>query len=569
MKFANVEKWDKKESLDGMLYFAQRLDEMLFHYTNHLYKVPVLNTRLLIQEYINTAELVKKGVINENHLKHILDEFVYSFESDPVIKTCLDEEFAKEILHKVKASTKENLEEIMLYLLLKLNDYNDWCKGMILEQMERPREKKKIENLLRCFVPGLIGEGYSHEYIYHYNRKIFFEQSVDSLDSLKLFLDRFDFNTRKYTVYVAIAKEASPFYEVLNTRVGAETAKYEEYADLRYDNETYDIIKLSVNELDANKAAQAAYDRLSLFFRYYNFLVESKEQWLSNLCKVANGSGEVSFVSLKQEGFNYSRRLALSDMTENVITLLIGNEETSFLTIDKAIEMHNMAISETNLSNGFLNLWSIFEILFVNEQTESKINEIEKKMVPILEKEYINNLIYELYKYIDENVSGKSIEEFRKKYNLTEKGWFHKLVILKENADKRQEFYKILSDYPVIRSRMSAYHEMLCKKESIVKDLDRFSQRIKWHLKRLYRTRNALIHSGENINNLKVLGEHLHSYVDGCLNTIISTLIIDDYLCTINNVITEIQFEKAIHSKLLEQKGDVEDDDIPKIFTVH
>lgn len=74
----------------------------------------------------------------------------------------------------------------------------------IKEIVPQEQEKKKIERALKCFVPELIGRGYSGEYIYHYVRKIFFERPVDSIEVLNVFLDRFDFKRKEYTVYVPI-----------------------------------------------------------------------------------------------------------------------------------------------------------------------------------------------------------------------------------------------------------------------------------------------------------------------------------------------------------------------------
>jgi len=49
VKLFTAFQWDNIDGrLDGLLYFSQRLDEMLFHYTVDLYKAPVLNTHLLL-----------------------------------------------------------------------------------------------------------------------------------------------------------------------------------------------------------------------------------------------------------------------------------------------------------------------------------------------------------------------------------------------------------------------------------------------------------------------------------------------------------------------------------------
>ena len=58
---------------DGVLYFSQRIDEMLNHSTLHIHKAPLLNTYLLAREYLITSKNVTDKVINETHLKFVYD----------------------------------------------------------------------------------------------------------------------------------------------------------------------------------------------------------------------------------------------------------------------------------------------------------------------------------------------------------------------------------------------------------------------------------------------------------------------------------------------------------------
>lgn len=48
MKYITQE-WDRQ--YDGILFFIQRLEEMLFHYSDDIVKAPVHNTATLIEEY--------------------------------------------------------------------------------------------------------------------------------------------------------------------------------------------------------------------------------------------------------------------------------------------------------------------------------------------------------------------------------------------------------------------------------------------------------------------------------------------------------------------------------------
>lgn len=105
MKFKINGQWSNDYEHDGMLFFAQKTEEMLFYYTSHLYKVPVYNSYFLMWEYLYTSGLVKKNVINEGHLKYILEEFIDTFENDIVIKDNMSDDKIKYIVQTLNSSS--------------------------------------------------------------------------------------------------------------------------------------------------------------------------------------------------------------------------------------------------------------------------------------------------------------------------------------------------------------------------------------------------------------------------------------------------------------------------------
>lgn len=128
MKFFTMNKSEDNKINDGILYFAQRIDEMLKHTTCHIYKTPVLNTYLLATEYLSTAELVSNGIINENHLTFVFDEFLESFKNDIIIKEYISTAEQTTFLEKLQSSSVSEKNKLMRYILHRLNKYNLWCK---------------------------------------------------------------------------------------------------------------------------------------------------------------------------------------------------------------------------------------------------------------------------------------------------------------------------------------------------------------------------------------------------------------------------------------------------------
>lgn len=573
MKYFSTKNWSVDFRHDGLLFFTQRIQEMLSHHTNHISKCPILNTHLLVYEYINTYKLVNQHIINETNLKFILEEFKSSFISDPIISINLSKEIQKEILNRLDTSSFSSCDKIMRYLEHLLLDYPSWCRDYIREIVPQEKEKKKINKALSCFIPELIGIGYSQVYIYHLNFKIFHEDPVSSIDALDTFLNHFDFSKKEFCVYIAIDKKAYKFKDILKDRLNISFVSSESKQSFRYDRKRYSLVQIFADALDEQSAAQIACDHLDTFFRYYKFFKDTDSIQYMNKCNVVDKNGVDSFVDLIPKGYNFPERREIDTdgrFSESIITQLLSNAPHSFFTINRILDIHNQALSESSLTNGFLNLWSILEILFVSEQDESKILEIENCMLPILQKNYLSHHFSSLLEDIRDNIPSKTIDDFLNNLpNKNEKNIVQlmQLFILPKYQSARDDLYRILSAYPVLRSRISHTVELFSKKEIIYKDVERFSQRFKWHLRRLYRTRNSIIHSGETPVHLKNLGEHLHDYVDECILQIIIPIVLKQGMQTIKNAIIDNQVLTKLALDLLKIKGSTSSDDINTIYT--
>lgn len=567
MKFFTMNKSEDNKINDGILYFAQRIDEMLKHTTCHLYKTPVLNTYLLATEYLSTAQLVSKDIINENHLTFVFKEFLESFKNDIIIKEYISTAERTAFLEKLQSSNALEKNKLMHYILHRLNKYNLWCKKYIEKIVPQEKEKKKIELALKAYVPGLIAQGYSLDYIYYYNKTTFNQSDKTDVEMFAEFINRFDFNERKYDVYVALHKSANSFKEVLEDRLDVIfDFDFSEAKEFKYYEKKYILAKLEIKALDQRNAANIAYELLDFFYKFHRFMNNDRKRWYLNKCMVKQEMGDFAFVYLKDERYSFQENNTEKDngkLSASIITALLHNAHCSFEQIEKVIMLHNTAIENTDLSNGFLNLWSILEVLFVTDNDCSKINEIEKKLIPILQKEYIVMIFKELDENLRENLTADqyseildSIEGSDNKYKIAA------LVVLNEYDELRKKLNTYLSSFPILRSRIANINSICHRRCDMKDDLDRFTRRVTWHLIRLYRTRNSIIHSGEIADNLKLLGEHLHSYVDVCILEIIVSLIFEKHLCTIDNVLINDIFQMESIIKEMSNKEPFKKDDL-------
>ena len=487
MKYFTMNKSDDKQVNDGILYFAQRIDEMLKHSTYHIYKVPVLNTYLLVEEYLLTTNLASHGVIDKSHLNHIFEEFLESFNSDVIISEYISTYDRVALIQKLQSSSEFDKNKTMHYIFHLLSQYDYWCKEYLTNIVPHEKEKKKIEKALRCYIPGLIGRGYSPDYIFYHNKTVFNQPNKKDTVLLNEFLDRFDFQKRKYSVYVALHKNVRNFQAILSQNLGVIfDFDISEAKGFKYSEKKYIVVKLEIEALDERQAANIAYDELNIFYKFYRFMNDDRNRWFYNKCMVKCSNEGYAFVDLKVQRYNFPEnedRENTSKLSELMITALLFNAEQSFSIIDKVISLHNAALENTDLSNGFLNLWSILEVLFVSDKDRTKINEIERKIIPLLQKEYIIMLFKDLDTNLKDNLP---IEQYNEIMNSIEgndnKYKMASLITLDKYDELRKKIYVYLTNYPILRSRIHQLSSLCTKRQNFLNEIERFTRRVTWHL---------------------------------------------------------------------------------------
>lgn len=70
-----------------------------------------------------------------------------------------------------------------------------------------------------------------------------------------------------------------------------------------------------------------------------------------------------------------------------------------------------------------------------------------------------------------------------------------------------------------------------------------------WHIQRIYRARNCIIHDGEDVQNIENLVENLHSYIDVLCSGIVQLLNNNNQ----NQTVMDAIYEMYIKEKLFEE----------------
>ena len=96
------------------------------------------------------------------------------------------------------------------------------------------------------------------------------------------------------------------------------------------------------------------------------------------------------------------------------------------------------------------------------------------------------------------------------------------LLSLNENVNYLNEIINSLDNYPLLIYRLELFsQQVFINSKTIYEYLQRHKKRIRWHIMRIYRNRNMIVHSGSYMPYLSIIIENLHFYVDVLFNTLI------------------------------------------------
>lgn len=532
---------------DGVLFFVQRLEEMLFHYSQDIVRAPVHSTQTLLEEYVHERHEVQAKRVREYQLIEISKELKESIISDRV----LIKRFGQEFIERVSEWSDTDRDDIITYLANKVGrlEYVEWCTALILEEVVDPKHKKEIEKVLRLWIASILWHGYSPEYVYSYLHKIFDNATSSPLNMLEEFLKHFDFEEHKYDVYFVFYKAVIPYKEQFTKRLKVTFIAEEQYFELYKKKKNQSIGYVSVNSLDECRAIETAAAQIDVFVRFYKVISNRKSSFIDTFGLVINlDTQQRSIRPTKSRGLRSIEWAKEFDVGEAIDFTVFGCMKKSSISrakIDKLISLHNTAIHQSDLRDGFINLWSVLEVVAIETADENKIEKVVEKIVPILQHEYISTVFEEVYFSLKDNILPASLQEFY--LQITE--FDHEidkikaLIFLDKYEELREElFAKVLLSYPVIRDKIMKLYEMRNDASQFASSVNKYGKRVRWHLYRLYRVRNAIVHSGETHRHMQVLGEHLHIYVDAVLSDILFKFACEESLFTISDVLIDVRF---------------------------
>lgn len=539
MKFRGLNYWVDPEGSEGLLFFAQLLEELLFDYSLDTYKPSAMNSSTLCLEAKKLIKDIEEELIDQSNLEHVLKELLFNLKKDEVAKSLLR---VKVESLAIKFENKDTpLHEIailldIVYSDIRLDKYKIHSEKLLLEAVANPKEKTRISALTRNYITTLINYGYSTRFLYPSARMYFYwnKKKIAGPESIKGFFEIVNGVRQKYTaifrvstLFNEIKESCKPFKAEVVSQLSETLAASASNKDfgLRV-NEAYLVVNeiTSMDVFTARDEAERIIDQICTL----SSLFHHKEiaSWQSNTLLINLDSKKERIVTatpnpmlMCADSKKESAAIKLNEFVNNFGL----KEKESFSRFNRAAELHALALrSSDSPENQLLNLWVALETIVPSKlgRTKAKVNNIIDSAIPFLSLTYIETLTERLARDFclwNRAVFMKSIEDID---GDNERQRLIKLLLLPEYKKNKDQLFIEIRQFYLLRNRAHYLSSVLSNARDIASLLETHSQRVGWQIRRIYRTRNLIVHAGQTPRYINILIKNIHDYLDIIINVI-------------------------------------------------
>ena len=536
MKFRALYKWRLTDSLDGLVFLAQRLDELLFDFTLDSYKPTALNACSLCEEALEVISMIERGHTDAATLEPVLQELDWSLRRDSVAKSLLDVDVEKYVLKHPE--TPLNDKKLRLEVLSRtidsdryLNECYDQLRAAVVA-----RSKGDIDFLARTLVTSLINRGVSKTFLYQKTLEFFFRGDTPVIaapDALDAFLESIRPLIHDCDVYFIVSPEIRKIessIEAFNIKilsaVPQELADFAQGKQFAPKGEQAVVHVDEIRAYDCYSARERAERRIDMLRDLFTLFSHRNELRWGDAALIKQCCAESPAIvglprSSMQKRVDANESFASKRLNSMIrdLSLRFGN---TFDKFNRIVDLHGICVTNNVPENQLLNLWISLETLVPTKG--AKLSSVIHELEPFVRRNYIRRLIDAALRDLMLWDPGRTRSALRQ----VPEGRGHRmpvrlllLLAVESNSALREQLYAALKDFHLLRFRIYSLHIAL-RSPCVVRDLlDEHWRKVEWQLRRIYRTRNSLVHDGERPAYLAALIENGHDYLDLVLDEVL------------------------------------------------
>jgi hypothetical protein len=513
------------------LFFIERSQELLSSETIETYRLPLHNPKTLLRELNSVIKGYNASEIQREEYAILLAD-----EASALFKTETYLQFNLILLKSLQiALTKHSLQDIYYSSSMVLAENENYVTALFSKLRSiitsingqttfHPANLKELNEVIKYLFVELHQLGYSKAYLYRFTTGIFKSPTAGSFhDRLGIIQSLITRPLEDYQIIVGfvIKPTLAAQLEILDpelTKVDASeiskiikatNPKIREFFSQLPDNTFY---KVDLQSRDYYTASNQVRKNLQLTLDVLYMGYSGEEFALTSRCIVIGSVNPrmagIHNLNYQLEGHFKNDQQLYRLFSERIQAIKEKNlTPETLIRIESALRYLRLGSSVKELENKLLNYWIGMEYFFAsNDSKNSKTSRMREFFKRMHGKIYFKRLFLDFH----QAVKAFSLQTAIRNFN-------EDLSYLKDVANFQTIEANTVS--PVLAFRAYMLRGKIFDRKTLVMDLQRHTLKLEWNLMRIYRIRNAIVHSAMGDTNILDITSHLRYYLIFAINS--------------------------------------------------
>lgn len=504
---------------------------------------------LLSQELLEIFQ--NDAILHKDELKQITDKLLILFkralendnESNPNNVKPKTLELEQKLIISLCKELIERLNSN--YIRLSTKEIVDTVK---LDNAKNDKQKEELYNLTNSLMSYLMTIGMTFDEFNSYYKNTLTDLTIDKRLINRLDLFSRSLNAKVSVFFLKLNIQSFKLYELFSRNKNSHI----EINNCTFFNDEAQgkvNVKLKVSAISAHSAFNRAEKIIKEVIDCYAYILQNNSIKISPAFMLLNDDGS----TLKKITAYEKTTNAEDDYNDNIFTtynimidrILKDDNLTELrLKLLSSFRQYYNGASSLSSESRFISFWSALEALTLGVSDEKIPHDqhVLNVVLPNIGLNYYSkrlrsfkNAIIELNIYIIK-AHGMNIDIT----NITNKELFKQL----KDPVFLASLHTALNDNIYFKFKIQKFHDSIKTPSALYDNLIRHEEKVKHHVNRLYRTRNAIVHNALSYPVLNLLSLNLQHYLRSCINSVFEILEETPSMTNVSEAFLRFNFDK-------------------------
>lgn len=513
-------------------FIAQAWQELIDPSAPDTYQARATNLSILIDDLLHVVNLAEQNEKWRPAIKHVADELADSHRQEKRL-LCADDELniLLEYIYKQDGQDPSELKQKIIVAKSLLGNFNQRLTDDLYTLVRNsPHEKFELSRRLNTISSAVqYRNGWS-------DIDSFPTVDAPKMDPIKLcelITDLLERQKKEFRCTVAVAGNPGTVYAILPTSEFSRARirrirKLVALSSWLKEHEGEALIEFTTEAAFASQAAHMAMRRITDILNVHNLNENTADYRAHPSILVESQAGGVDLIEVTPGKHFGLRARANARKLTRLRLKSIGSGLQTHTRLSNALESHRLALSATDPCTAIIHLWTSLETISGRGKSRSIGNHVAETIAPIVAWRRVDKIIGYIAICIHD-INKKCGVKIPAELELSNEHSISREDILRgvTGPDKNKTIMALFSmckDSPLLCNRLMSVWKSLQDPKSMRSSFVNSERRIKWQIHRIYRTRNLLVHQGEQGHLIWRLLQNAQYYTSLTLSRVMHNL---------------------------------------------